>query len=100
MGGHLAAGEFIAGDIIGDRAADPRKGWVCGVHFNHSCVPNCWTSWDAALKVHRVVAMCDISPGTELTLSYIDSLKPRQSRQRELDSIGAGFQCAESDLAS
>lgn len=68
---------------------------ICPVisRFNHSCAPNCQHAWDEAAGLERVFACRDIEVGEELCICYIDIVKPRDERQREL-SVRYGFTCA------
>ena len=52
---------------------------------------------------HTTVAVRDIAPGEELTVSYIDATLPRDERQERLRDWGFNCtcsQCAQSDLDS
>ncbi|XP_022049275.2 histone-lysine N-methyltransferase SMYD3 [Acanthochromis polyacanthus] len=51
--------------------------------LNHDCRPNCMMVFEGT-KV-RLRAVQNISPGEELTISYIESLLPTEDRQRQLE---------------
>eukprot|EP01116_Phalansterium_solitarium_P015949 TRINITY_DN3594_c0_g1_i2.p1 TRINITY_DN3594_c0_g1~~TRINITY_DN3594_c0_g1_i2.p1 ORF type:complete len:425 (+),score=96.00 TRINITY_DN3594_c0_g1_i2:59-1333(+) len=50
--------------------------------LNHSCCPNCWTKFDGSTV--RIRTLCDIAPGDELTISYIELNQSRAERQKDL----------------
>ncbi|WRT69458.1 uncharacterized protein IL334_006444 [Kwoniella shivajii] len=61
--------------------------------INHSCAPNSGWSWYEEGKMLHLYAYDDISPGSEITVSYIqDVTAPCLDRQQELLS-GHGFLC-------
>ncbi|KAJ3084362.1 hypothetical protein HDU99_001591, partial [Rhizoclosmatium hyalinum] len=53
---------------------------------NHSCVPNCTLLFDLPSASARLIALQDITPDTELTISYIDAADPFPIRQKDLQS--------------
>lgn len=60
--------------------------------LNHDCRPNAAYFWDEETFTHYVHAMRTIQPGEEITISYIDSEKPRAHRMRRLER-NWGFKC-------
>jgi hypothetical protein len=61
---------------------------------NHSCRPNSERCWDAEREVETLYALCDIGPGEELTVSYIQVAEmTREERQVELRTRWR-FDCA------
>lgn len=40
--------------------------------LNHECRPNCAYYFDHTTFSHKVIAVCDIVPGEELTISYYE----------------------------
>ncbi|KAK3692639.1 hypothetical protein B0T22DRAFT_495738 [Podospora appendiculata] len=59
--------------------------------MNHECRPNADYYFDHATLTQYIHAIRPISPGEEITLSYIDPVKKRAARQRRLRTWG--FQC-------
>jgi hypothetical protein len=53
-----------------------------GSLWNHSCQPNCAYAFDG--RQLRIYALTNIQAGDSLTLSYVDVIHSRQSRQEEL----------------
>ncbi|KAK4209093.1 SET domain-containing protein 5 [Rhypophila decipiens] len=54
--------------------------------LNHDCSPNLGYYFDTATLSHKVYAVKDILPGEELSVSYVDVLHPRETRQRLLQA--------------
>ncbi|OQR95388.1 histone-lysine N-methyltransferase ASHR1-like isoform 2 [Thraustotheca clavata] len=52
--------------------------------FNHSCLPNCIATFDG--RNIEVRTLCHIELGQELTISYIELIQTRATRQKELAS--------------
>ncbi|KAI5458308.1 hypothetical protein BGZ63DRAFT_493451 [Mariannaea sp. PMI_226] len=61
--------------------------------MNHSCTPN--TSWmyDETTGMMEVYAVRDITNGEEITDSYTDVARSRESRVKELENWGFQCQC-------
>ncbi|KAM7211703.1 SET domain containing protein [Rhypophila decipiens] len=64
--------------------------WADVSLFNHDCRPN--THYRIQNLTHITVAVRDILPGEELTVSYIEGTIPYAERQERLESWG--FKCA------
>ncbi|KAK2066535.1 hypothetical protein P8C59_000342 [Phyllachora maydis] len=60
---------------------------------NHDCRPNADYYFDHATMAHRIYAMRDISPGEEITISYINTMRPRAERQERLKEWGFTCTC-------
>ncbi|KAK4135357.1 SET domain-containing protein [Trichocladium antarcticum] len=60
--------------------------------LNHACRPNADYRFDHAALAQSVRAARDIVPGEEITVSYIDAVRPRAARVRRLKR-GWGFEC-------
>jgi hypothetical protein len=53
------------------RIADKRKGlFLDAARLNHSCVPNCWASWNPRTETLCVHAVRNIYENEELTIAY------------------------------
>ncbi|KAL7946052.1 SET domain-containing protein [Trichoderma barbatum] len=61
--------------------------------LNHDCRPNAAYFFDKQTLTHYVHAITDITPGTEITITYIDPHMPRQKRLKKLSSLW-GFDCS------
>ncbi|KZL72484.1 lysine methyltransferase [Colletotrichum tofieldiae] len=61
--------------------------------MNHDCRPNVDYWFDPRTLTQRTVALRDIIPGEELTLSYIDPMQSREARRERLHSTW-GFHCS------
>ncbi|KAK1989631.1 SET domain-containing protein [Colletotrichum falcatum] len=61
--------------------------------MNHDCRPNVDYWFDPRTLTQRTVALRDIAPGEELTLSYIDPMQSRAARRERLHSTW-GFHCS------
>ncbi|KAK2058414.1 SET domain-containing protein [Colletotrichum caudatum] len=61
--------------------------------MNHDCRPNVDYFFDPRTLTQRTVALRDIIPGEELTLSYIDPMQTRKARRERLHSTW-GFHCS------
>ncbi|KAH0526558.1 hypothetical protein TsFJ059_009861 [Trichoderma semiorbis] len=61
--------------------------------LNHDCRPNAAYFFDKETLTHYVHAMTDITPGTEITITYIDPHRSRENRLKKLSSLW-GFQCS------
>ncbi|RYO73756.1 hypothetical protein DL766_000568 [Monosporascus sp. MC13-8B] len=61
--------------------------------LNHDCRPNCAYYFDHTTFAHKVIAVRDIAPGEELTISYYDPLQPSSERRQRL-SRDWGFACS------
>ncbi|KAK0377774.1 hypothetical protein CLIM01_04880 [Colletotrichum limetticola] len=61
--------------------------------MNHDCRPNVDYWFDPRTLTQRTVAIRDIIPGEELTLSYIDPMQTRAARRERLHSTW-GFHCS------
>jgi hypothetical protein len=60
--------------------------------MNHDCRPNAAYFWDEEMMTHYVHAIRDIQPGEEITITYIDNEKDRETRMRRLKK-NWGFDC-------
>jgi hypothetical protein len=60
--------------------------------FNHSCVPNVEFKWNPKEPAGEFFALEDISEGSELLVSYIDSFAPKEDRSKYLKGT-YGFDC-------
>ncbi|EHK49401.1 hypothetical protein TRIATDRAFT_183670, partial [Trichoderma atroviride IMI 206040] len=61
--------------------------------LNHDCRPNAAYFFDKQTLTHYVHAITDITPGTEITITYVDPHMPRQKRLKKLSSLW-GFDCS------
>ncbi|KAK4661630.1 uncharacterized protein QC763_706210 [Podospora pseudopauciseta] len=61
--------------------------------MNHDCRPNADYYFDHETLTQYIHAIRDISPGEELTLSYINPIMKKRARNKKLNRIW-GFQCA------
>lgn len=59
--------------------------------INHSCAPNTDWDWQPDSQALEVCANQDIAAGEEITITYIDTLQPYETRARELAVYG--FEC-------
>lgn len=63
--------------------------------LNHDCRPNAVFYVDPATLMHVTTAVTTITPGAEITLSYLDPLAPRAERQQRAQAVwGFGCGCA------
>ncbi|KAK1979422.1 hypothetical protein LZ30DRAFT_783470 [Colletotrichum cereale] len=77
-----------------DRRADDFYAiFVNTSRMNHDCRPNVDYWFDPRTLTQRTVAIRDIIPGEELTLSYIDPMQVREARRERLHSTW-GFHCS------
>jgi hypothetical protein len=60
--------------------------------MNHDCRPNAAYFWDEETMTHYVHAIRDIQSGEEITITYIDNEKDRETRMRRLKK-NWGFDC-------
>jgi hypothetical protein len=61
--------------------------------LNHDCRPNAAYFFDEEMMTHYVHAIRDISPGEEITITYIDNEKDQQTRMSRLEKSW-GFKCS------
>lgn len=61
--------------------------------LNHDCRPNAAYFFDRQTLTHYVHAITDITPGTEITITYIDPHMRRHQRLKKLSSLW-GFTCS------
>ncbi|KAG6027952.1 hypothetical protein E4U41_000812 [Claviceps citrina] len=61
--------------------------------LNHDCRPNLAYYFDNNTLTHYVHAITDIPPGAEISITYIDSSRPREARMAQLRSTW-GFNCS------
>ncbi|UNI19305.1 hypothetical protein JDV02_005497 [Purpureocillium takamizusanense] len=67
--------------------------------FNHDCRPNSAYYFDEETLTHYTHAVTNISPGTEISLTYISPLSPRSHRQKSLASTwGFGCTCSQCSM--
>jgi hypothetical protein len=75
---------------------DTEDGWgvfPIAARLNHSCIPNCYVSWNTQVDMLCAHAVRDIQAGGELLLAHRGLLsKGRMTRQRILKQI-RGFDC-------
>ncbi|KAJ2724849.1 hypothetical protein GGI07_001702 [Coemansia sp. Benny D115] len=55
--------------------------------LNHSCLPNACFAYCGSTGEQVIKALEDINEGDEVTLSYVDGLRPRSERQRTLEAV-------------
>ncbi|KAJ2603515.1 hypothetical protein H4R99_002344 [Coemansia sp. RSA 1722] len=60
---------------------------IASLLFNHSCLPNASFVYSEVGGFQAVRALDDISEGEEITISYIDVLRPRSERQTTLEAV-------------
>ncbi|KAJ1646954.1 hypothetical protein LPJ64_001628 [Coemansia asiatica] len=60
---------------------------VVSLLFNHSCLPNALFIYSEADGLQIVRALDDIEEGEEISISYIDGLRPRCERQTTLQEV-------------
>ncbi|RKP34220.1 hypothetical protein BJ085DRAFT_5041, partial [Dimargaris cristalligena] len=51
--------------------------------LNHACLPNCVAMFAPGGQL-LAVALEDIAPGQEITISYVDAISPYESRRTAL----------------
>ncbi|KAG6293351.1 hypothetical protein E4U09_003030 [Claviceps aff. purpurea] len=61
--------------------------------INHDCDNNALHEWNARIKQHTVHTIRDIDAGEEITISYVELLEKRESRQKTLREL-FGFTCS------
>ncbi|KAJ4391886.1 SET domain-containing protein 5 [Gnomoniopsis smithogilvyi] len=61
--------------------------------FNHDCRPNADYWFDPETLVQHVYATRTIVPGEEISLTYMDPIRPRAKRQQKLHNVW-GFKCS------
>ncbi|KAI9693397.1 MAG: hypothetical protein M1820_009326 [Bogoriella megaspora] len=59
--------------------------------INHSCLPNCFFSWNKKLQKETVHAIRDIGEGEELFVAYCNLIKAKDERADKLRAYG--FDC-------
>ena len=92
---------FPTEDIIGDGLAAATDGVVRSAVYrmcsriNHTCRPNCFAGWSAALGKQTVHALRDIAQGEELSVAYVGGAEAgvRASRRMLLRNK-YGFECS------
>lgn len=63
-------------------------------HIRHSCVPNCFASYDSNLGRMNVHVTRDIAPGEELTCSsFADNMYYNNAEERREELIPWGLTC-------
>jgi hypothetical protein len=60
--------------------------------INHDCRPNSAYFFDMDTLTHYVHAITDVHPGTELSITYTNVVRPRRQRQKTLHKSW-GFKC-------
>lgn len=55
--------------------------------LNHSCYPNATFEYEQSTGKQVARALCDIEQGQEITLAYVDGLRPRSERQQTLSNV-------------
>ncbi|KAJ1898617.1 hypothetical protein LPJ66_002633 [Kickxella alabastrina] len=81
---------FAAFDDSGDQNLLQSTGHLCSplvsLLLNHACLPNASFVYSAGGR-QVVRALRDIAEGDEVTLAYIDGLKPRSERRKTLEAV-------------
>ena len=78
---------------LGSRATATQVGiFKYGNRVNHSCLPNAYITWNAALGKLTVHAIRDIKCDEEITISYGYEYEPYASRQAKLEK-DCGLKC-------
>ena len=73
-------------EIEGEDDSVEQAVFLKAARLNHSCLPNCYASWNREYKLLRVYAVRDIQKGEELTIAYcpaktmVEDLKIRKER--------------------
>ncbi|KAK3312314.1 hypothetical protein B0H66DRAFT_570413 [Apodospora peruviana] len=89
-------------DIMGTNSFQMDLGGQDGHHYgnypevsryNHDCRPNVVFYIDKETLMHTTTVVRQVKPGEELTISYLDPLKPRAHR-RHRAHLAWGFGCA------
>ncbi|KAK8008300.1 hypothetical protein PG991_010851 [Apiospora marii] len=62
--------------------------FITGSQFNHACVPTACIKWNCELDQMTVHTLCDIEPGEEITITYVNL----GSNNRRRDQLDSGFQ--------
>ncbi|ORY60828.1 uncharacterized protein BCR38DRAFT_487889 [Pseudomassariella vexata] len=78
---------------LGDGGAGFHSAFTEVSRLNHDCRPNCVYYFDPNTLTHHVVAVSDIFPGEELSVSYIDGFQPSTARKETLQNHW-GFPCS------
>ncbi|KAJ1817938.1 hypothetical protein LPJ75_001581, partial [Coemansia sp. RSA 2598] len=60
---------------------------VVSMLFNHSCLPNASFVYSEVGGLQVVRALDDIEEGQEISISYVDGLRPRSERQATLQAV-------------
>lgn len=64
-------------------------------HIRHSCVPNCWASYDAELGRMNVHVLRDVEPEEELTCSsFADNMYYSNAEDRKEELVNWGLTCS------
>lgn len=66
--------------------------FITGSQFNHACLPSACSKWNAALGKMTVHALCNIEPGEEITITYVN-LETSNVRKTQLE-CGFQFTCS------
>ncbi|KAK0670962.1 hypothetical protein QBC41DRAFT_354526 [Cercophora samala] len=88
----------IVVDPSGDKESGHLGVFVDVSGFNHDCRPN--VHYRITNTTHTTVAVRDIHPGEELTISYIYGIARRSTRQKELQDWGFECTCSQCTLNS
>ena len=78
----------------------PLPGGLCltASRINHSCLPNAEVCYGNESEWKSFVAYRDITEGEEITISYIEIMKPRTERRQILRNWGIDCQCPGCDV--
>ncbi|KAK4194846.1 hypothetical protein QBC40DRAFT_187244 [Triangularia verruculosa] len=88
----------IVVDPSGDKESGHLGVFVDVSGFNHDCRPN--VHYRITNTTHTTVAVRNIHPGEELTISYIYGIARRSTRQKELQDWGFECTCSQCTLNS
>lgn len=66
--------------------------FLTGSQFNHACLPSACSKWNCEIGKMTVHALCDIEPGEEITITYIN-LETSNVRQAQLE-VNFQFTCS------
>ncbi|KAG6095254.1 hypothetical protein E4U30_002606 [Claviceps sp. LM220 group G6] len=79
----------------GSQTAQTRGIYLEACRLNHDCQGNAVYSWNPRIERITVHAIRDINAGEEITVPYVEFLKPRESRQSALkDSFHFTCRCS------
>lgn len=95
----IAVDLFVPSDAPYHEITTHRALFLLLSRCNHSCNPNAVWSWDAVTLTLTLTALRRISPGEEVTISYIPLSRDHTVRQEALmDTFGFNCSCEECTL--